>query len=67
MSHDDAKCPSCGEPASLANPSGGVEWRFRCRPCDLSWGHPQSISREDASGSLFDLREFNRNGFKDKV
>jgi hypothetical protein len=46
----DALCPGCGHPASYVSLSGG--FRFRCAPCNWSWGHPQSVRYYDAINAL---------------
>jgi hypothetical protein len=43
---DDALCPECKRPADVV--SGWGNWRFGCIPCEREWGHPQSMTYDEA-------------------
>lgn len=51
-----ALCPGCGKPATTVPLAWESSWRFRCGPCNWSWGHPQSMTYVQAVNMLSDAK-----------
>ena len=50
---DEALCPGCGKPGRATHLSG---WRFHCKPCNWRWGHPQSLTTDEAVEAAAEAR-----------